>query len=269
MVLLWYRYMNYIEITSRNNEKIKYVNKLVKNSRERKENGLFVCEGLRLCRDAVLSGYEVREAYLTEAAIAKYGEKAQEIADCAERVYLITDEVADKLSDTVNSQGVFCVVKMKKQEENGIRYNNIYIALDNVQNPQNLGAAARTAEALGIDGVIVYSGCDRYNPKALRASMGSLLRVNMVETDDLVSLISEARENGMFTFVTVPDSDAQDVTSLSFDGGALAVIGNEGNGVSQEVQTAAQNRVTIKMKGSAESLNASAAAVITMWEMMR
>ena len=143
------------------------------------------------------------------------------------------------------------------------------MALDNVQNPQNLGAAARTAEALGIDGVIVYSGCDRYNPKALRASMGSLLRINMVETDDLVSLISDAREHGMFTFVTVPDSDAQDITSLSFGGGVVAVIGNEGNGVSKEAESAAVNRVTIKMKGSAESLNASAAAVITMWEMMR
>ncbi len=261
--------MNYIEITSRNNEKIKYVSKLVKNSRQRKESGLFVCEGLRLCRDAVLSGYEIKEAYFTEAAIAKYGERARKISDSAERVYLITDGVADKLSDTVNSQGIFCVAEMKQREENGIRYNNIYIALDNIQNPQNFGAAARTAEALGIDGVIVYSGCDRYNPKALRASMGSLLRINLIETDDLAGLVCDARENGMFTFATVPDSNARDITSLSFGSGAVAVIGNEGGGVSREIQAAAKNRVTIRMKGSAESLNASAAAVITMWEMMR
>lgn len=266
---LSYFVMNYIEISSRNNDKIKYVNKLVASSKERNTASLFVCEGVRLCCDAAISGYEIKEAYITKEAFTKYSEKANIITESSQKVYLISEEVKEKLSDTVNSQGVFCVVKMKSENSHSVESGNRYVALDSVQNPQNLGAVARTAEALGIDGVIVSGGCDIYNPKALRASMGSLLRIPVIKTDNLCLLIKELSSNGLLTFSTVPDRSAADITSLDFSKGAVAVIGNEGNGVSQEVQDAASVRATIKMSGNAESLNASTAAVITMWEMMK
>lgn len=261
--------MNYIEISSRSNEKIKYVAKLVSNTKERKNSGLFVCEGMRLCYDAAVSGYEIKEVYITNEALAKYRQKAQKLTENAANVFIITVEVADKLSDTVNSQGVFCVAEMKKKNECVVDRKGKYVALEGIQNPQNSGAIARTAEALGIDGIIVSGGCDIYNPKALRASMGSLLRISVIETDNLPELIADYGKAGMTTFVTVPDDTAADITKTDLSGGVIAVIGNEGNGVSQESEKAAKMRVTIKMRGKAESLNASAAAVITMWEMTR
>ena len=262
-------FMNYIEITSRNNDKVKYVCKLVANAKERKQSGLFVCEGMRLCLDAAKSGCEIEEVYITNDALIKFAAKAEELTDIARKIFIITDEVADKLSDTVNSQGVFCVAAVKKNKEVIIDNKGKYIALDNLQNPLNLGAVARTAEALGVDALITAEGCDIYNPKALRASMGSLMRLPVFETDSLESIIEQANNDGMLTFATVPDSSAEDITTLCFDGGVIAVIGNEGNGVSQKIMDAAAKKVTIRMKGNAESFNASAAAVITMWEMMR
>ena len=228
-----------------------------------------MCEGLRLCRDAVYSGYRIRELFVTGEAVGKYGEKIDEIADNAQSVYLITDSVKQKLSDTVNSQGVFVLAEMKQNGEMPVEAGKKYVALDCVQNPDNLGAAARTAEALGIDGLIVSGGCDIYNPKALRASMGSLLRIPVIKAADLCALIEDFNKKGGLTFSTVPDADACDITSLDFSSGALAVIGNEGNGVSDRVKEAASVLATIKMSGNAQSLNASAAAVITMWEMTK
>lgn len=261
--------MKYIEISSRNNDKIKYAAKLVSGARERNEASLFVCEGLRLCCDAFYSGYRIRELYVTEEAVTKNGEKIESIANGAQSVYLISDGVKDKLSDTVNSQGVFVIAEMKHSQTPDISLGKKYIALDCVQNPQNLGAAARTAEALGIDALIVSGGCDIYNPKALRASMGSLLRIPIIKTDCLCGLIDDFNKMGGLSFSTVPDADARDITSLDFSSGALAVIGNEGNGVSDEVKAATSVLATIKMAGNAQSLNASSAAVITMWEMMK
>lgn len=261
--------MNYIEITSRNNEKIKSVSKLVASSKERKSASLFVLEGARLCSDAVKSGYAVKEAYFTRDAVSRLSEYTDIISENAERIYMITDEVSQKLSDTVNSQGVFCVVEMKRRKGFEIESTKKYIALENVQNPQNLGSVARTAEALGIDGIIVCGGCDIYNPKALRASMGSLLRIPVIAVDNLCEVVARAGADGMLTAVTVPDAEARDITKTDFSGGVIAVIGNEGNGVTDEIKRVAKEKITIKMKGEAESFNASVAAVITMWEIMR
>lgn len=261
--------MNYTEITSRNNEKIKSVARLVSSSRERKSTSLFVLEGARLCFDAAKSGYVIKEAYFTRDAVTKFSDYTNVIADCAKSVYLITDEVSEKISDTVNSQGIFCVVEMKRQAAFEIESTKKYIALENVQNPQNLGSVARSAEALGIDGIIVCGGCDMYNPKALRASMGSLLRIPIIAVDDLVGTLERANSDGMLTAATVPDENARDITKTDFSAGVIAVIGNEGNGVTEAVKSTARERITIKMKGEAESLNASVAAVITMWEIMR
>ena len=144
-----------------------------------------------------------------------------------------------------------------------------YIALDNLQDPANLGAILRTAEALGIGGAILYNCCDAYNPKALRAAMGSSLRLPMIISDNLVRDITELKANGFSVFATVPDRDAQDITKISFPASSVCVIGNEGNGISDEVKAASGNLVTINMLGRAESLNASMAGAIAMWEMLR
>ena len=162
----------------------------------RKSEGLFFIEGARLCADAALSSVKIKELYVTESARVKYSEYVRLAENVAERSFLVSEEVAEKLSDTKNPQGVFCICKMLDKNTNigKIKYNGKYIALENVSNPSNFGAVVRTAEAVGLDGVIVSGGCDIYNPKSQRAAMGSLFRLNIVEVDDLPDFLKSLAE---------------------------------------------------------------------------
>lgn len=255
-------------ITAKNNAKIKNVKALLSSPKERKQNGLFVLEGVRLCLDAVKSGCKVQSVFCTEKCAEKYSSEISELKSNCKGFFTVSDDVLKSISDTVAPQGVVCTVQMK---ENTFKYEKgkKYIALDTVQNPDNLGAISRTAEALGINGIVIFDGCDVYNPKALRASMGSLLRLPIKLTSDLSSEIKACEKAGILTYATVPDRDAKDITDIDFSEGALCVIGNEGNGVNKEIIEKCKDRITIKMLGRAESLNAATAASITMWELMK
>ena len=259
------------KITSKSNERVKFAVKLREKESFRKENGLFFIEGARLCYDAAISGIEIKELYVTENALAKYGEYVSSVEEKAERCFVVSDDVSSKMGDTSSPQGVFCVCKVLDKNTNigKINYNGKYIALESVSNPSNFGAVVRTAEAVGLDGVIVSGGCDIYNPKSQRAAMGSLFRLNVIETDDLPEFLSSLKEKGMEIFAGVPDSNAHKITEVSMIGGIVSIIGNEGNGITERTKAVATKLVTIPMKGRAESLNAAAAASIMIWEMMR
>lgn len=256
------------KITGKNNDLIKDVKRLISSSRKRKDNGLFVLEGARLTFDVLNSLYEVDTFLITETAYEKYKLQADKMLEKADRSFLISEDVSDKLSDTQSSQGVYAVCKMTENvKEPDI--NGKYIVLDNVQDPGNVGTIIRTAEALGISAVIVGSGCDIYNPKVLRASMGSVLRLSVIQYDNAITAVKTLEQNGLEVYYTSPDSNALDITQADFSKGCACVIGNEANGVSDEVMSVCKAGVTIKMSGNAESLNAAAAASIIMWEMLR
>ena len=144
-----------------------------------------------------------------------------------------------------------------------------YIFLENVQDPSNLGAGCRSAEALGLDGLIVSGGCDIYNPKALRAAMGSSLRMPVILTENLAGLLAKANAEGMQTLASVPRNTATDIRRVDMRGGVICCVGNEGSGLSEEVIGACKTTVVIPMNGRAESFNASAAAAILAWELIR
>ena len=254
------------KITSKNNTIIKDTKKLFTSSKARAEEKRFVLEGARLCFDVLNSVYEPENVFYTENIIKKYPSETNALITRCGGSYMITEEIAEKLSDTKSPQGIFLTVKMKNGEN---KIKNKAIALDNVQDPSNVGAIIRSAEALGIDSVIVYSGCDVYNPKAIRASMGSVLRMNTIKTDNLTQLIKDLSSGGFATYATVPDSRATKITDIDFSGKTLCVIGNEANGVEDGIKAVCDSLVTIPMLGRAESLNASVAASITMWEMLR
>ncbi len=257
-------------ITSKSNDKIKYAVKLRESSSFRKEENAFFVEGARLSGDAALCSLEPLMLFVTEEATKKYSVYIDAIKKTAKQQFVITPEIALKLSDTKNPQGVFCVFKMldKNLDFSKINYNGKYIALEDVSNPQNFGAVCRTAEAVGLNGVIVKGGCDIYNPKAQRAAMGSLFRLDVFDTDDLPKTLTELKKHNMKVFSAVPDSSATKITEIDKNSGMISVIGNEGNGISEETKNIS-DLVTIPMNGFAESLNASAAATIIMWEMMR
>ncbi len=260
-----------LKLTSRNNDKIKHAVKLCSDSSERRRSGCFFLEGLRLCCDAALNGHIAQTVFITDNAMKNHGNELSVLIDSAKEAYIITEDIALKLSDTKNPQGVFCICKTLDKSDNidKINSNGMYIALENVQTPGNLGAVARTAEALGLDGVIVSGGCDIYNPKALRAAMGSLLRLDVINVDCLPDLLKECSKQGMKTYAAVPDSSALPVTKMDKSGGVICVIGNEGNGLTDSVIASCSDSITIPMKGRAESLNAGAAACVIMWEMVR
>lgn len=257
------------KITGKNNELIKGVKKLLSSSKERNAQGVFVLEGARLVFDVLNSLYEVKFFMITENALSKYEKKARLMISKSEKSYIISEDISDRLSDTKNSQGVFAVCRINPEKDNKINPDGKYIMLDNVQDPANLGAIVRTAEALGTDGVIVSGGCDIYNPKSLRAAMGSMLRIHIMQIDNSEEFLENARKKGLSLFATVPDSSAARITDSDFSGGVICVIGNEANGVSEKIIRLCDEKITIPMLGKAESLNASVAAAITMWEMLR
>lgn len=255
---------NFETITSRANQKIKDAAALL-SARERKKTKLFIAEGARLCEDAAKNGTQILRLFITEKAADAYSEIFAALKGAAKEVYFIDDAVAEKLSDTAESQNIFCVCR---QKQSGVNFEDdgFYLMTDNIQNPDNLGALSRSAEAFGAKGLIISGGCDIYSPKALRASMGALLRFSVERTDEAVKKIRELKALGFKVFGSVPDKNADDVRFADKSGKTVLVIGNEGSGISEEIKKECTGLVTIPMAGRAESLNAAAAGAVMMWE---
>ena len=259
------------KIISAQNPKIKQFSKLVSSSKERKKTGHFVIEGVRLCRDAAFSGVKIKELFFTSQAYSKYPQDIDYIKEKAEACFEISSEIGDKISDTENTQGVFLKCENTKNEVSlqSFKPDGKYVVLENLQDPSNLGAIARTAEALGIDGAVLVSCCDVFNPKAQRSAMGSLFRLPFTRLEDVDELFSFAEENNIKTVATVVDLNASKINETDLSGGVFLIIGNEGNGIKDSTAERCDKRVTIPMLGRAESLNASMAACIAMWEVLR
>ncbi len=255
---------NFIEITSKDNSVLKLVSSLQSSSKSRRETGLFVIEGLRICEDAMENKVAFDRLIVTESAFRRQKEKIEKLAENSKNCYILTESLFKKISDTNTPQGILAVGVIPN---NHIKINNKgrYIALENLQDPSNLGAVSRTAEALGVSGIIISGdSCDPYSPKVLRASMGTLLRMPMFITENINDFI---KANNLRSFACVVDRDAESISEAEFNDGDVILIGNEGNGLREETKNSAFCRVTIKMSGNAESLNAAAAASIAMWEL--
>ncbi len=256
--------INFERITSKDNDIIRLAASLVSSAKKRREERLFVLDGLRLCKDAVQNGFEAECFIVSDSAYNKFKNDAELLANSSKRACIVPDSLMTKISDTVSPQGFICICKMK--DINAFTYNNsgLYIALENVQDPSNLGAVSRSAEAFNFDGILVSSnGCDPYSPKSLRASMGALLRIPVYVIEDIVVFLASFDN----TYAAVVDSRAQSIRSVDFKKGSIMVVGNEANGLTDECISACKNRVTIPMTGKAESLNVATAASILMWEM--
>ena len=258
------------KIISCTNEKIKLVKKLSLSSKTRKKNKMFVIEGLRLCYDAVNSNIKIKYIFYTTQAMKKYKEKLEIIIKNSEESYLVDETVEKHISDTLNPQGIFCVAYMKKDFNFDLNKESKIIALENIQDPLNLGTILRSAEAFGIHGILMSHDCvDVYNPKVLRGGMGSIFRLRISFAKDIADEIEKVSHLGFKTYATLPDRSCTKITDINFWGKCLAVIGNEGNGISKRTIELCDEKITIPMKGMAESLNAAAAASVVMWEMMR
>lgn len=251
-------------ITSRKNGAVRRFRELSHEKRLRDEQGVFVIEGDHLCGEAVKSGLEPVFALATEKALEKYPQTAALLREKCE-VAVISDDLAEYISDTRSPQGIFAEVrKLPRTKPAGTRL----LILDGVQDPGNVGTMIRTAEALGIDGVVLSENCaDVYSPKTLRSAMGSAFRIPCI-TGSPVEIITELKAEGFAVYGAMLDETAFALGTLRFPEKCAVVIGSEGGGISGAVKAVCTGGLYIPISG-AESLNAAAAAAVICWELKR
>ena len=255
------------------NRYVKLYSKLSAEKKFRLEEGMFAVEGEKIILDAINENAELCCALVTEEAAMKYSKAVSFLEEkLKDRVLIISRETSEKLSDTKTPQGIFAVVKRldKIFTADKIKKNGKYLVLNGLQDPGNVGTILRTADAVGTDGVFITKGSvDLYNPKTIRSTMGSLFRLETYDNCDYYELICTLKSRGIKTFAAVIDKDAQDIKECGFTGGCAAVIGNEGNGLSERDASMCDKKITIKMNGNINSLNAAMASGIILWEMFR
>ena len=257
-----------MDISSRDNKLIKEWRRLAADARFRRKSGAFAIEGARLCADAALSGVEISAVLVTPKAKEQYAALLAPLFAAAP-VYTIADNLSAYMSETASPQGVFAIGKCP-QATLTVSARGRFLALEDVQDPTNMGTVIRTAEAMGIDGLLLTDGCcDLYNPKVLRGSMGGVFRLPTLTVPDMGEAVALWQSQGLTVFACVVDADAEKLTDVTFADGDICLIGNEGNGLKAETVAACKRHLTIPMAGRAESLNASMAAGIVLWELAR
>lgn len=219
-----------------------------------------------------MAGYPPELFFATEDALDRYYEDAQPIALKSAEFLRISPSVAEKLAQSVSTQGVFGVFHMLDNEVTDVKIdcNGKFLLLSSLQDPGNIGTILRTAAAFGVDGVILSEDCpDLYSPKVLRASMGGVFKVPVRVTSDLCGCVRKLRDSGITVYAAALDDSSVSVRELSLKGGCAVVIGNEGNGLSNELIGQCSQTMKIPMRPDSESLNAAMAAGIILWEMNR
>lgn len=260
--------MKVIEINSSKNELFKDILKL-KQKKYRTRSHSFLIEGIKLVKHGAFQGEEIAYVLFCKTLIT---EEAMEeiihlIPETTTVVYL-TKDLFEDLSDTVNTQGVLAVVKIP-EALSALKPKGLYIALDRIQDPGNLGTIIRTADAAGFDGLIYNKGTvDPYGEKVLRSTMGSVFSLPLMVVDELPKILAEASEMGLSVLCTSLE-DSTDYSEGDYKEGAIIVIGNESQGVSEAVFAQATQKIKIPIYGQAESLNAAIAAAIIMYEAVK
>lgn len=283
-------------ITATKNQHIKNLVQLNQKAKVRREQGVFVAEGLKMFLEAPVEW--IREIYISESFMALnaipeniqslrqesvYDKEQQAVLHKLSRcvreqpdglrtqIETVTDEVFRKISDTMAPQGILCVVKQPhcNRKELCEADSPFWVILEDLQDPGNVGTIIRAGEGAGITGVILTKGCvDIYNPKTIRATMGSIYRVPFFYTDDLPAEITYLKEQGI-TLYAAHLQGQHFYDELTYGSGTAFLIGNEGNGLKAETAARADILLKIPMQGQVESLNAASAATILMYETAR
>lgn len=250
-------------ITSIQNKQIKNIKDLLDHRRSRRSQGTFVVENPRMFKE--IEKDKIVQTFVSES----FCKDESNIALLKDINYeIVKDDVFKKISDTQNPQGIVAIVKQPEYDLEKIIHKNPkgrYIVLNRLQDPGNLGTIMRTAEAAGIAGVIMDKDCvDIFSPKVVRSTMGAVLRVPFVYTDDLKESVKRLKVNGIKCFAAHLKATT-DFREADYSNGAAFFIGNEGNGLSDEVTALADEKIYIPMQGKAESLNAAVAASLLMY----
>lgn len=248
-------------ITSTSNSRIKRLVSLKNKASARRKEGVFIVEGIKMFHEVPRDRIEC--IYIEE----KFSELYEN--EIGENYTVVSENVFKQISDTVTPQGILTVVRQKKYNILDIltkQGKQLYIVLENVQDPGNLGTIMRTAEGAGVSAVIAgKSTVDIYNPKTVRSTMGSIFRVPYIVADSLEEEIELLKRSGVEVYAASLDGTVY-YDDENYGKSTAFIIGNEANGISGMLEAKADKLVKIPMCGELESLNAAVAAAILMYE---
>lgn len=253
-------------ITSATNSRVKNIIKLQKKAKERREQNSFVVEGIKMFQEAPVN--QIKEVYISKSLHEK-NTLSEKLAQVSYEV--VEDNVFAQMCDTKTPQGVLCVLRMfhYNLKEKLATANGIWMVLEDIQDPGNLGTILRTAEGAGIQGIIMTSNTvDIYNPKTIRSTMGSLYRVPFFITDHIEEILKNMANTG-FSIYAAHLAGKRFYDEFSYTGKTAFLIGNEGNGLKDTTAELATAYLKIPMEGNVESLNAAVASSVLMYEAYR
>lgn len=255
-------------ISSKDNEFIKHIKKL-KDKKYRDISKEFIIEGIKLIKEAIEEKAEIKQIVVCDNCqntdvIPK--ELMYEIAKY-ECVY-VTENIFKTISDVNTPQGILAIIGRNTAETEIDYTQDIIVALDDIQDPGNLGTILRTVDSVGLNQILVSKGtADSYNPKVVRSTMGAIFRVKIIECEDLENTLKEVKKHKYQLAITSLQTK-NSIYDVNFNKKVI-VIGNEANGVKKEIQDMADVKVKIPMLGKTESLNASVATGIVLYEYVR
>lgn len=251
-------------ITSAQNGKVKALRKCMQNKKYRQQMGLFVVEGEKMVKEACADGMAVDVIFLRKDLAGKVDGLPME------KCVLVTDQVLRAVSDTVTPQGIVASLHMPEADLAAVadKENALLLLCENVADPGNLGTLVRCADAAGADGVVLCGCADLYNPKTLRATMSSLYHIPVIVQRDAAGTVTWLREHGFLTCAAALGAKNTPYET-DFTGKTVLCVGNEANGLTEELLGQCSHQVKIPMPGHAESLNVGCAAAVLLYEAVR
>ena len=255
-------------ITSKDNELIKHIRKL-KDKKYRDESNEYVVEGVKLVEEAVKENAKIKQIIVCEDTTRTYEIPTHIMLEIAKYECIsVSDKIFNIITQVTNPQGIMAIIEKNAQNAKIDYTQDIIVVLDDVQDPGNLGTILRTVDSIGLNQIIVSKGtADAFNSKVVRSTMGAIFRIKIIEVENLAQAIKEMRKHHFKLMVTSLQTD-NSIYDIEFNK-KIIVIGNESNGVSKEIQDMADEKAKIPMLGKTESLNASVAAGIVMYEYVR
>lgn len=256
-------------ITSTSNQQMKNLSALMKKSKERKEKGVFVVEGTKMVAEAPTEW--IKNVYISETYENEHQHLIKELQKKGISLETVADNVFKAVSDTQTPQGILAVISTPSYALTQLLAGDKthLLILESVQDPGNLGTMVRTGEGAGVTGIIMNkTTVDLFNPKTIRSTMGSIYRVPFYITDNLKETLCDLKENGVNLYAAhLKGTGAYD--EADYTGATGFLIGNEGNGLSDEIADLANSYIKIPMEGKVESLNAAISASLLMYEANR
>ena len=252
-----------LEIESKNNNLFKEIKKL-KEKKHRIKSNKYLIEGLRFVEEAIKSKVSIDSIIFTESFKEKNPDLFLKINENIKLIQM-NEALLKQLCSTENPQGIVGVINMQNKE---LKSGELVVLVDKVQDPGNMGTIIRTAHAAGAAGIVMTKGTvDIYNDKTLRSTMGSIFYIPIVE-DDSLDFVKSLKKEG-YKLVVSSLQGKNNFFEENLQGNVMIAVGNEGNGVSDEVYDIADIKVKIPMPGEAESLNVAVATSIMIYEKIR